>query len=175
MDRTDPLTGLLNQRAILELLEREAERLWRGGPSFAVAMVDLDGFQRVNATHGQEVGDQALAHVAHLLARTVRAQDVVARWEGGELLVFLPVTPLEGAVLAAEKLRSAVGGAPHRIGEHELDLTVSVGVAAADRGQPLRTYIQRAEAALHRAKAEGRNRVAWAAGATSLDESRGPG
>jgi diguanylate cyclase (GGDEF)-like protein len=130
MDRTDPLTGLLNQRAILELLEREAERLWRGGPSFAVAMADVDGLQQVNDSHGHEVGDQLLVHVASLLARTVRAQDVVARWHGGELLVFLPATPLEGAVLAAEKIRGAVGDSPQRVGGRDLNVTVSVGVAA---------------------------------------------
>jgi diguanylate cyclase (GGDEF)-like protein len=159
MARTDSLTGLLNRRAILELLEREAERVRRGGPPFALAMADLDNFKRINDTYGHDVGDEALVHVARRLEKTVRAQDVIARWGGEELLIFLPATSLEGALLATEKVRRAVAEGPHTVGGQELPLTMSLGVASTGPGTSLRTCIQQADAALYRAKAEGRNRV----------------
>lgn len=172
MERTDSLTGLLNQPAILELLEREAERVRRGGPGFALAMAELDGFGQVNESHGREVGSQALVDLARLLQRTVRAQDVIARWGTEKLLVFLPATSLDGGVLAAEKVRRAVGERPREIGDLELALTVSLGVAAVDPGQPLPTCVQRADAALFHAKAAGGNRVSYSGGDTSLAEIR---
>jgi diguanylate cyclase (GGDEF)-like protein len=172
MERTDPLTGLLNQPAILELLEREAERVRRGGPGFALAMAELDGFGQVHASHGREVGGQALVEVARVLERTVRAQDVIARWSGEKLLAFLPATSLDGGVLAAEKVRRAVAARPRAVGGLELALTVSLGVAAVDPGQELPTCVQRAEAALFHAKSRGGNRVSYSGGDTSLAEIR---
>jgi diguanylate cyclase (GGDEF)-like protein len=172
MERTDPLTGLLNQPAILELLEREAERVRRGGPGFALAMAELDGFARVHESHGAEVASQALVDVARLLHRTVRAQDAIARWSGEKLLVFLPATSVDGGVLAADKVRRAVADRPRKVGKLEVALTVSVGVAAVDPGQELPTCVQRAEAALFHAKAAGGNRVSYSGGDTSLAEIR---
>lgn len=170
MERTDALTGLLNRKAILELLEREAERVRRGGPGFALAMAELDGFGDVHASHGEEVAKQALVDVARLLQRTVRAQDLIARWGGEKLLAFLPGTSLDGGVRAAEKVRRAVGAKPRAVGGRELALTMSLGVAAVDPGQELPTCVQRADAALFHARAAGGNQVAYSGGATSLAE-----
>jgi diguanylate cyclase (GGDEF)-like protein len=172
MERTDPLTGLLNQPAILELLEREAERVRRGGPGFAVALAELDGFGKVGPAQVAELPSKTLVEVARLLERTVRAQDLVARWGGDRLLVFLPATSLDGGVLAAEKVRRAVAERPRPIGSHQLALTLSVGVAAVDPGQELPTCVQRAEAALFHARSAGGNRVSYSGGDTSLAEIR---
>ncbi|MCL6580592.1 MAG: GGDEF domain-containing protein [Firmicutes bacterium] len=126
-------------------------------------LIDIDGFKAVNDTHGHPAGNVILGEFARLLRNSVRASDIIGRYGGEEFLLVLPETDLGGAVAAAERLRRAVEETVFRAGTEEIRLTISVGVASlpaghAPGGEELLTIVDRA---VYRAKALGRNRVAW--------------
>lgn len=151
---TDPLTGLRNRRYV----RRHLDGLLRNGEA-SVLLVDLDRFKPINDIHGHNVGDAALREVASRLRASLRAADVVARWGGEEFLVVLAGAPAEYTEVVAERLREAVGGTPMKLGPIELTATCSVGVAVAAAGSNTDAVIGAADAALYRAKADGRNCV----------------
>lgn len=157
----DPLTGLLNRRAMQGLLEREWQRYARLRQSFALISLDVDHFKRVNDHHGHEAGDRALVHVAQLLQGQARELDGVARMGGEEFLLILPGHEVSMAAQAAERLRQALAGGPVMLREGlDWPLTASFGVAAPRPGDhELEDVLRRADEALYRAKAAGRNRV----------------
>ncbi len=160
---TDPLTGLLNRRALSERLTTEMERALRYDTSVALLLVDLDHFKRVNDTHGHLAGDGVLRAVAELLTEEARSSDLVGRYGGEEFLVVLPETDDAGAASLAERMRERVAGHAFRAweGEGALEVTASIGMATfpAARIESVDDLFARADAALYRAKAEGRNRV----------------
>jgi two-component system cell cycle response regulator len=159
---TDPLTQLLNRRALTDRLQQEMERAMRYDATLALLMVDLDHFKAVNDTHGHLVGDDVLRDVARLLRETIRTTDVAARYGGEEFLVLLPETDDGGAEAFAERIRVAVEAHPFEgSGGAALRLTASLGVAVfpAPRVVTAEDLLVRADAALYRAKADGRNRV----------------
>ena len=156
---TDYLTGLLNRRAMMQLLEQEVKRFARSKKPFSILLGDVDHFKQVNEEHGEQVGDHALVYLARLLRRRVRAQDAIARWGGEEVLIFLPETPLRGAVDLAEKIRQELDGFLHSIDGFDIRLTVSIGVSSIGQGMTINECVRRADVALNRAKAEGRNRT----------------
>jgi two-component system cell cycle response regulator len=158
---TDPLTGCLNRRALMEELAAELKRMQRYEPSLSILMIDLDRFKQVNDTRGHLAGDAVLRQVGEILRGEVRTVDSVARYGGEEFVILLPVTQLEGALVFAERIRE-------RIAEHDfaesgdpLVATVSIGVASVAPGEEIDTegFIARADEALYRAKHEGRNLV----------------
>lgn len=161
--QTDPLTQLLNRRALTERINAEMERALRYDSTMALLMIDLDHFKSVNDTYGHLVGDDVLRDVAQLLHDTIRTSDIVARYGGEEFLVLLPETDDEGAESFAERIRAAVEG--HAFASESLAaslrLTASVGVAVfpAARIESVEDLFSRADAALYRAKADGRNCV----------------
>ncbi len=157
--RTDPLTGLMNRRAMLEQLEFQAARFQRGHTPFSVLVADLDHFKSVNDTYGHEAGDQALVQTAEALSQGMRAQDLVARWGGEEFLFLLPESDLAAALVVAEGARKRVAARSIRIESTLLHLTLSVGVASYVSGQSVRQCIEAADTALYQAKREGRDRV----------------
>lgn len=153
---TDGLTGLFNRRRLMETLETEAERSQRGSGPFAVLMVDVDHFKKFNDTHGHQAGDEVLTRVAGVLKEVTRQVDCAARYGGEEFLVLLPQTAMDGAAEVAERLRTKVRAAAVN-GE---SVTVSVGVAEFPKnGDSPQAVIAAADAALYRAKADGRDRV----------------
>ena len=159
---TDPLTQLLNRRALTDRLQQEMERAMRYDATLALLMVDLDHFKAVNDTHGHLVGDDVLRDVARLLRETIRTTDIAARYGGEEFLVLLPETDDGGAEAFAERIRVAVEAHPFEGGSGAvLRLTASLGVAVfpAPRVVTAEDLLVRADAALYRAKADGRNRV----------------
>jgi two-component system cell cycle response regulator len=161
--QTDPLTQLLNRRALTERITAEMERALRYDSSLALLMIDLDHFKQVNDTHGHLVGDDVLRDLAALLRAQVRENDLVARYGGEEFVILLPETDDTGADGFAERVRSAVKGtrfAP-RPGGQAIALTTSIGVATfpAARIESVEDLFARADAALYRAKADGRDRV----------------
>jgi diguanylate cyclase (GGDEF)-like protein len=162
---TDPLTGLHNRRSAYEALEQMVARSRRSGAPLGVLILDLDLFKQVNDRYGHETGDMALAEVAHLLARSCRLGDVVARVGGEEFLILLPDTHDRGTLVVAEKIRSLV--AAMVVPADKVRMTVSIGAATLERDD-LSTGIllQRADTALYQAKEAGRNRVVMAAAAT---------
>jgi two-component system cell cycle response regulator len=161
--QTDPLTQILNRRALTERITAEMERALRYDSTMALLMIDLDHFKKVNDTYGHLVGDDVLRDVAQLLAETIRGSDIVARYGGEEFLVLLPETDDEGAEKFAERIREAVESHAFSNATDEplLRLTASVGVAVfpAARIESVEDLFARADAALYRAKADGRNRV----------------
>ncbi len=153
---TDQLTGLFNRLRLDRTLEEEHSRNMRYGTQFCILLVDVDHFKSVNDTFGHQQGDQILVGIAQALKEGVREVDVVGRWGGEEFLIICRETGIEGAVVLAEKLRAAVYARDFEgVGRR----TASFGVAAFRAGEVLTETIARADAALYRAKQNGRNRV----------------
>ncbi len=164
----DPLTGLPNRRSAHQTLAQTLAQARRSGSPLALLLVDIDAFHQINDRHGYDAGDATLASVARLLVAACRTGDVVARVGGEEFLVLLPDTKDRGALIAADKIRSAVALEP--IAPIGVPLTVSIGVTTLqihdlDPDEMLR----RAGAALSRAKDSGRNRIILLAGMTDDD------
>lgn len=159
---TDYLTGLFNRRAATSLVELEVERFRRARRPFSLLLADLDGFKPVNDRLGHEAGDRVLVATAERLRSAVRTQDVLARWGGDELLLFLPETERAGAIQIAERLRALVAGTPFDAGVEETHLTLSVGASTFADGMTIDECIRRTDLALYQAKTEGRNRVVFA-------------
>jgi two-component system cell cycle response regulator len=160
--QTDPLTQTLNRRALTTRLAEELERARRYGSTVTMLVVDLDHFKRVNDGHGHLAGDEVLREMARLLHEAVRAVDVVARYGGEEFVVVLPETTLEGGCAFADRLRERIEGQAFGTGGRtRVRLTASVGVAAfpSPGVDTVESLFARADAALYRAKADGRNRV----------------
>ena len=163
--RTDPLTGLPNRRHFDETKAVELRRARRNGQSLALLICDIDAFKEYNDHYGHAMGDRCLSVVAQTLrARLARAGDVVARIGGEEFGAILPGTDREGAQLLAERLVQAVAecGIEHLHSPAANVVTISVGLAvlASDPEDDFDALFRRADAALYRAKATGRNRVA---------------
>jgi diguanylate cyclase (GGDEF)-like protein len=163
--RTDPLTGIANQRAFDEALRREFKRAQRLRGLLALAVLDLDQFKQFNQTYGTAVGDQALQRVAALLAeRFKRDTDVVARLGGEEFVALLPGFGMAEAQGVLESLRDELRAL--RLPDGEGSLTLSVGLAAASPAHPYlsaQALMQAADEALYIAKHAGRDRLSLAA------------
>ncbi len=157
--RTDSLTGLLNRRAMSELLDAEAARVERRGRPFAVLVADLDDFKGINDAYGHPVGDHALRSVASRLLGAVRAQDLVARWGGEEFLLLLPETDQETALHVAERLRAAVSEPALQLDGVEFGVTATFGVAVHSKGGTVLDSIRQADRALYAGKTLGKDRV----------------
>ena len=157
--RRDGLTGLLNRTALMDdgrgqLAQCQLRRL-----PFAVLLLDLDHFKRVNDSHGHQAGDAVLHHMARTLQRNLRGRDsLLGRYGGEEFVLLLPATSLEQAQALAERLRAALEACPLDSDIGPIAVTTSIGVAA-DVDATLERLLARADAALYRAKAAGRNRV----------------
>lgn len=160
---TDPLTDVLNRRALSERLLGEMERVRRYETTVSILLIDLDFFKRVNDTHGHLVGDDVLTEVAELLQRAIRAVDVVARYGGEEFVIVLPETGSVGATSFAERIRELVEAQPfaESQGAPGLRITTSIGVATFPSPglTTVEDLLAKADQALYRAKAEGRNLV----------------
>lgn len=158
---TDALTGLINRRRMIELLEYELLRYKRNGMPFVVAMADLDDFKQINDTHGHDCGDFILKKVGNRILTLIRAQDVVARWGGEEFLLLLPNTDIQGGGTVLEKIRQNI--AESKFGySSEMTLTVSmtIGYCQIDEGISIDELIKRADSSLYKGKDQGKNCVA---------------
>lgn len=158
----DGLTGLRNRRWLDEAFARQLARAVRAGQTLSLLMADIDHFKGLNDTHGHPFGDTVLQRVARTLADGLRPQDLLARYGGEEFAVLLPGIEVQNAVAIAERLRRAVEaetGPAGAVGEHASRVTVSIGVAALQDQDTLPSLLGRADEALYRAKASGRNRV----------------
>jgi two-component system cell cycle response regulator len=167
----DTLTGLLNRRAFLDVLDRESARSERHGYPVSLLLLDVDHFKRVNDTYGHASGDAVLQGLARVLDRVARRSDVVGRWGGEEFVVALPQTGAAGARVAAERVRRAIAEARYPIPAGEpLKMTASVGAATALPPWEREAVITAADEAMYAAKARGRNRVEFA-GSGAADAS----
>lgn len=158
----DALTGLFNRREFQRMLDEETLRSTRFGHPFALAMVDIDHFKKINDTHGHQVGDEVLKHVASLLAGQLRAVDRVARYGGEEFAILMIETDRKQAIEGMERIYALLAETPCIVPKSGLTIpvTLSAGVAElphdAANGEGL---IAVADAALYAAKKAGRNRI----------------
>ncbi len=161
---TDALTGIANRRQGHTVLEREVARAVRYQNCLSVILADVDHFKHVNDTYGHAIGDEVLRRIAAVTSRVLRTSDIAVRWGGEEVLVVLPHADLVHATMVAERIRTAIATMPP-ITDGPLRVTFSLGVATLAPGdagwEPL---VARADQALYRAKAGGRNRVERQAG-----------
>ena len=157
----DPLTGCVNRRALHEKLEAEMDRARRYAFDLTILMIDLDRFKHINDSRGHLAGDAVLRQVGAILREEVRSVDIAARFGGEEFVVGLPNTAADGGLVFAERLRVRVADHPFVAGTHTLRVTISVGVASfpCEGVATAEELLGRADAALYRAKHEGRNLV----------------
>jgi diguanylate cyclase (GGDEF)-like protein len=155
----DGLTGIANRRYFEARLRDEYTRWQRYGGDMSVLLFDLDHFKKINDQFGHGVGDTVLREMAQRVSQVVRVQDTFGRFGGEEFALLLPCTPLEDAMLVAEKIRHTIGDAPVDVQGVSVPVTASVGGAAARVGVPnYDVLINEADAALYSAKRQGRNR-----------------
>ena len=160
MATVDELTGLLNRRALVELIGREIQRIRRTQQPGVLLMMDFDHFKVVNDRYGHDAGDRVLHHVAQIARGCLRQSDTLGRLGGEEFAALLPNTSLEGALVLAERLRAQVAAAEIQYEDARIRITLSIGVyplSAAD--QSVSDALRRVDRALYRAKAQGRNRI----------------
>jgi two-component system cell cycle response regulator len=159
---TDPLTRVLNRRALLDRLNAEVDRARRYDSGLSLLLLDVDFFKHINDTAGHLAGDSVLRQLGTLLADAMRKVDVVARYGGEEFVAILPQTSHDGAVAFAERLRERIAAQQFIVGaDHTVHLTVSIGIATfpSARVDSTEDLFARADEALYRAKSAGRNQV----------------
>lgn len=156
----DGLTQIYNKRYFLETLEREISRAQRYHRDLSLIMFDIDHFKKVNDTYGHLAGDSVLKQLASVLKSRIRREDIMARYGGEEFAVILPEIGSVNAQTFAEKVRRIVEKTAFKFEDHQIPVTVSIGVAAVGPGiqSPLE-FIKLADDKLYQAKVEGRNRV----------------
>ncbi len=163
----DGLTGLFNRRYFDHRLAQEIQRARRERRPISVMLVDADHFKRVNDEHGHAAGDAVLKVLASRMRDALRVtDDITSRVGGEEFAVILPGTPIEGALVAGERVREAVAHELFDIGSAELTITISVGLSSfepidgfMDSDLTARRLTEQADASLYRAKEAGRNTV----------------
>jgi len=157
----DPLTGLWNRRAILEILHRELDRSRREEVPLGLIMLDLDHFKKVNDRYGHLTGDEVLHKVAGFMVASLRSYDSAGRYGGEEFLMVLPGCDARDAKAIAERLRLLSASNPVATSEGSFVVTLSLGVATTDGSKDcgMGSLIKAADEALYRAKDQGRNRV----------------
>lgn len=156
---TDGLTKLHNHRYFQELLAHESKRVDRTGTTMALMLIDLDDFKRLNDCYGHAAGDQVLSAIARRLNSSIRETDLLARYGGEEFVVLSTGTNLIGAWVLAEKIRLAIEQADFVIDDCLSPLPVTVSIGVAEYAGCCKRLFREADAALYRAKAQGKNCV----------------
>ncbi|WP_339436878.1 MULTISPECIES: GGDEF domain-containing protein [unclassified Pseudomonas] len=155
----DPLTGLPNRAAWSERLDQEVNTWLQRGNNLSLAMLDLDHFKRINDGYGHLAGDRVLKIIATVLRKRLRPTDFIARFGGEEFVLLMPDSSLKDALAAGEVLRAAIEACPFHFKGEPVTITVSMGVAQFQPAERSDLALKRADAALYRAKAAGRNQV----------------
>lgn len=160
MAMTDPLTKALNRRAFYRFAEREVLRASRHGKPVSALMFDIDHFKNVNDVHGHGVGDEVLTRLVECITRTIRDEDLLGRIGGEEFAILLPETDLPRATILANRIRDSVSGLSFAGKEGAFGITISIGISEPGFADlDILPALERADAALYRAKQNGRNRV----------------
>jgi diguanylate cyclase (GGDEF)-like protein len=157
---TDDLTKLYNYRYLMKYLESDVKRCLRYKKKVSLLFIDVDGFKKINDTFGHLVGSQALAEMGQVFKRIVRETDVVGRYGGDEFVIVLPETPLNGAMVIAERIRKKVEECEFVAQNLSIRLTVSLGVANCPKHTlTAEGLIKKADAAMYRAKELSKNSI----------------
>jgi len=154
---SDYLTGLLNRRAMMRILEHEGKRTYHDNDPFCLIFIDLDHFKQINDEYGHDIGDKVLVHLTKQLSLLMRDHDVLSRWGGEEFLLLVPQTTLDDAMIIAEKLRYSLATHAFYFDQLELRVTASFGVSQHTDATSLDDSIRMADAAMYDAKRQGRN------------------
>ncbi len=165
--RTDVLTGLANRRAFDEESEKQLSQYKESESSFALMIIDIDRFKQVNDEYGHTFGDEILRGVGCLMTQNLRGRDSVTRYGGEEFAVMLPQSTMGDARRAAEMIRETVQNARFPMGDKEVRITISIGVAEVLPYEDVKSLVKRADQAMYAAKRGGRNRVYWHDGTLS--------
>lgn len=167
----DGLTGIWNRRAILDLLKKEVERHHRNGEPLGIVMADVDHFKRINDTYGHPAGDTVLLEVVARIVKSLRRYDFVGRYGGEEFLAVVPGCDAADLMASAERIRESIAMHPIDTDAGQLSITLSLGVVSMQANSifDYESVLHAADAALYRAKANGRDRVEVA---TSLFAAR---
>ena len=158
--QTDALTGLLNRRALREVLDAQVDRMAMHGIPCVIVELEIDHFKRINDRFGHLEGDSALSRTAAILRRVCRATDALARYGGDEFVIVMPQTTIMEAQVVVERVQRAVAGDSTL---RRLGLTLSAGLAAfPDRGLTSHGLLEAADRAMYRVKRRGGNNIAVA-------------
>ena len=155
----DDLTGSFNRRCIMRFLDEEIERAHRSNAHCSVALIDLDWFKRINDTFGHPTGDEVLRTFAITVFANIRAVDRFGRYGGEEFVLLLPDTPHDVALRLLNRLRAIVAELDWSAFSLGMQVTVSAGIVTLKAGESPDALLARADAALYKAKAQGRNRI----------------
>jgi len=159
LNNLDPLTGTNNRYGMLTMLREQQELVARSVSSCSIAMLDIDFFKQVNDQYGHRMGDHALTKIASMLLKSLRPYDKLFRYGGEEFVAMFPNTPVEAALLVAERMREIVENTPVEINKLPVRMTISLGIAAIDANASVEVAIEQADAAMYAAKQNGRNQV----------------
>lgn len=155
----DPLTGLLNRRAILDQMNYEYIRTKRNKNIFSIMFVDIDHFKKVNDTYGHDFGDQVIIETGKIIKNILREQDMISRWGGEEYVLFFPDSPDKVMSDVSSRILAEIRSHTHVFNTEEIHITVSIGIACYKEGDSVDDVINRADACLYKAKQQGRNCV----------------
>jgi diguanylate cyclase (GGDEF)-like protein len=158
----DGLTSLWDRGAILTLLRAELSRAMRDQLPVSALLCDVDHFKQVNDTYGHIIGDEVLQEVSVRLLRSVRLHDAVGRIGGEEFLIVLAGCSHENMKMRAEQVRKGISNVPVMTQDGPISVSISIGaitIQGWDKSMPIEPYLKQVDAALYRAKAEGRNCV----------------
>ncbi len=158
---TDPLTGLHNRRYMESHLGSLLEQAVLRKKPLTVLVLDIDYFKAINDTHGHDAGDDVLREFSFRIKKSIRGIDLACRYGGEEFVVIMPETDLTVATMVAERLRRRIATEPFPIqdGSNSIEVTISIGISALGKDDAAANILKRADAALYRAKRDGRNRV----------------
>ena len=157
----DPLTGLGNRRFLMDRLAQETERATRKNSPYTLGILDVDRFKTINDRFGHEAGDTALCAIARAIADALREYDVCGRWGGEEFLILMPETPMDFALQIAQRVAQSIKNI--RLEFLDSAISASFGLSVYRLGEAFSETLNRADAALLRAKALGRDRIESAA------------
>ena len=157
--KTDALTGIPNRLAYDEKIKQEFARWQRNAQSFTVCVVDVDKFKGVNDNFGHKAGDKVLKTIAEVCATNIRETDFIARYGGEEFVLLLPETALDQARVVAENLRREIEIRKFHYSNEPVVITISCGLAEFGKNDTAESVFKRADKALFKAKACGRNQV----------------
>jgi diguanylate cyclase (GGDEF)-like protein len=155
----DELTGSLNRRCIMRMLDEEVSRARRTKTPCSIALIDLDWFKRINDTYGHPTGDEVLRTFAITVFANIRNFDRFGRFGGEEFMLVLPDTPRDAALRILDRLRAIVADLDWSAFSPGMRVTVSAGIATLQPNDTPDTVLARADGALYEAKAQGRNRI----------------
>ncbi len=159
MAKTDPLTQLPNRRAVLDQISYETVRFRRNAEPFTIVISDIDDFKYVNDTYGHDAGDKVLITLSNLIRKTIRQQDVCARWGGEEFLFLLPGTDNKGSKIFTEKIREKIEKENIEYKDSKISITMTFGICSFSKSITTDECISRADKALYEGKKLGKNRI----------------